>query len=201
MRASLLAAAASLALAAPSAVSFCFPRGFGDTDSPICLSWERQGPEVLFAVNCTPDSYPEFSLGWCAFGVSTATPAGSPLPSTWGMWPAEVFHLQVTLGSPPTVVLTDRLTTGVRMPACMPTQESRLLNATVDAKTGVLTAFFTRKAHMSQKLLAEGYTSLNRTLPLIAAISNNEYPHSPIAGCEGSFPPHDNQWNNQTAAF
>ena len=73
MRAALLAAVAGLTLAAPP-VSFCLPRGFGDTVSPICLSWERQGAEFLFAMNCTPDSYPEFSLGWCAFGLSATTP-------------------------------------------------------------------------------------------------------------------------------
>lgn len=179
---------------------YCFPRGFGGTDNPLCFSFERVGADYLFAMNCTPDAFPEFSVGWCALGLSTL----SPMPASWGMWPAEVFHLQVARGADnaTSVVLTDRLTTGVRLPACMPTQEARLLNATVDAATGVLTAFFTRKATLPPIRLAEGYTNLNRTLPIIAAISNNQGPATPPAGCDGTFPPHDNEWwGNKTASF
>jgi hypothetical protein len=199
-----------LSVCAASAVAdgdFCFPRGFGGTENPICLSWARNGADFEFAMNCTPDGHPEFSVGWCAVGLSTATPPGAPLPATWGMWPAEVFHLQATrsaAGSAPVVELTDRLTVGARLPACMPTQASQLLSAHVDAATGVLSARFRRRAELPPKLLAQGFTSLNRTLPLIAAISNAQGALPPVAtaGCAASFPAHDNEWwNNQTASF
>jgi hypothetical protein len=132
-----------LSVCAASAVAdgdFCFPRGFGGTENPICLSWARNGADFELQMNCPPDGHPEFSVGWCAVGLSTATPPGAPLPATWGMWPAEVFHLQATrsaAGSAPVVELTDRLTVGARLPACMPTQASQLLSAHVDAATGV----------------------------------------------------------------
>lgn len=197
-------AAAVIAAAGAAAVSsfdrsLCFPRAYGPVDNPICLAWAREADAFLFRLTCVPDSFPELQLNWCAVGWSTASPpdAPTPKPGAWGMWPAEVVHLQLLTGGG--VVLTDRMTTGVRLPACAQVQATRLLNASVDATTGVLTAFFTRAADLPQALLENGYTNFNRTLPFVAAISNQ----GPQAqgGCASTFPPHDNEWRNETGKF
>lgn len=186
-----------------AARSLCFPRAYGPENNPICVSWSPVSGDVLFKVQCVPDSFPEFSLSWCAIGFSTAAPPDAPVPQpgSWGMWPAEVVHLQVLNASSGTlsVVLTDRMTTGVKLPACAPAQATRLVNASVDSGSGVLTAFFVRAARLSSTLLSQGYTDLNRTLPLVAAISNAG-PQN-MSGCDSIFPCHDNEWRNETADF
>jgi hypothetical protein len=189
----------------------CFPRAYGPENNPICMSWWREGADVVFALQCVPDSFPYITLGWCAVGFSTASPPGVPVPQpgSWGMWPADVIHLQVQVLVPPpppalaasapaAVVLTDRPTTGVRLPACAAAQPTRLLNASLDSSSGVLTAYFARAAELPPELLALGFTNLNRTLPLVAAISNSG---AARGGCGAVFPPHDNEWRNETASF
>ena len=208
--AALLAAVAASSSSAPRNAtaprSLCFPRAYGPEANPICLAWWRDGADVLFQLQCVPDAFPEFALGWCAVGFSTASPPWAPVPQpgSWGMWPAEVIHLQVQVISPtsassaPAVVLTDRLTTGVRLPACAGAQVTRLINASLDASSGMLTAFFARAAQLPTASLALGLTNLNRTLPLVAAISNSG---AARGGCSEVFPPHDNEWRNETADF
>ena len=80
----------------------------------------------------------------------------------------------------------------MRMPGCAATQHTRLLNASVNADNGELTAFFARRATLPLASLAEGYTNFNRTLPAIAAISNGGA--TATAGCAGEFVCHDNEW-------
>jgi hypothetical protein len=208
-RASLLLVLLLALLAPPAAAknSFCFPRAYGPENNPICLAWELVGADFVFKIICTPDSFPSLSLSWCAVGFSTRFAPGSPTPplGSWGMAPSDVVHLALVQPAPgsgsaaPGVVLTDRIITAVSLPPCAPTQVTRLLNATVDANTGELTAFFARPAKLPQSIIAQGYTNLNRTLPLVAAISNG----GPLAagGCGATFAPHDNEWRNETINF
>lgn len=209
-RVALLLALLEAAVPAPAAAknSFCFPRAYGPEANPICLAWWRVKADFVFRIICTPDSFPFLSLSWCAVGFSTRFAPGSPTPplGSWGMVPADVVHLALVqpaapggAGAAPGVVLTDRIIVAVSLPACAPTQVTRLLNATVDATTGELTAFFARPAQLPGALIAMGFTNLNRTLPLVAAISNG----GPLAagGCGSAFEPHDNEWRNETINF
>lgn len=100
-----------------------------------------------------------------------------------------------TAGGKTGVQLTDRSATGSKLPPCMPTQVTHLLNASVDDE-GFLSAFFTRPAILSDALLDQGYTNLNRSVATIAAISNQGT--LPVAGCSSNIPPHDNEWWNST---
>jgi len=187
---------------APPAQSFCFPRAYGPEANPICLTWTRDGADFVFGIVCTPDSFPFLSLSWCAIGFSTATPPSDPMPPfAPSMFPSEIVHLQIVNasaggggggGGELSVVLTDRVAVAVSLPGCAATQRTRLLNASVDADTGELSAFFARRAELPRAALAEGYTQLNRTLPVIAAISNGGA--LAAGGCAASFAPHDNEW-------
>ena len=225
----LLAAGAAAASAGgggaafPARQSFCFPRAYGPKNNPICLAWQRVGADFVFEIQCTPDSFPEFSIGWCAVGFSTATPPGAPVPAlgNWTMFPSDIIHLQVVQaaaaaalpasasavaggsgggggGGALSVVVTDRVAVGARLPACAAAQPTRLLNASIDAVSGMLTAFFARPAELPRAALAQGLTSLNRTLPIVAAISNNDGAASTSAGCAAVFECHDNEWRNET---
>jgi hypothetical protein len=182
----------------PPTQSFCFPRAYGPESNPICLSWTRDGADFVFGIVCTPDSFPFLSLSWCAIGFSTATPPSDPMPPfAPSMFPSEIVHLQLVNasaggGEQLSVVLTDRVAVAVSLPGCAATQHTRLLNASVDADTGELSAFFARRAELPRAALAEGYTQLNRTLPVIAAISNGGA--LAAGGCAASFAPHDNEW-------
>ena len=192
-----LASALLLAPAPALAQSFCFPRAYGPEANPICLSWTRDGADFVFGVVCTPDSFPFLSLSWCAIGFSTATPPSDPMPPfAPSMFPSEIIHLQLVNasagGGELAVVLTDRVAVAVSLPGCAATQRTRLLNASVDADTGELSAYFARRAELPLAALAEGYTQLNRTLPVIAAISNGGA--LAAGGCAASFAPHDNEW-------
>ena len=192
-----LASALLLAPAPALAQSFCFPRAYGPEANPICLSWTRDGADFVFGIVCTPDSFPFLSLSWCAIGFSTATPPSDPMPPfAPSMFPSEIIHLQLVNasagGGELAVVLTDRVAVAVSLPGCAATQRTRLLNASVDADTGELSAFFARRAELPLAALAEGYTQLNRTLPVIAAISNGGA--LAAGGCAASFAPHDNEW-------
>ena len=192
-----LVSALLLAPAPALAQSFCFPRAYGPEANPICLSWTRDGADFVFGVVCTPDSFPFLSLSWCAIGFSTATPPSDPMPPfAPSMFPSEIIHLQLVNasagGGELAVVLTDRVAVAVSLPGCAATQRTRLLNASVDADTGELSAFFARRAELPLAALAEGFTQLNRTLPVIAAISNGGA--LAAGGCAASFAPHDNEW-------
>jgi hypothetical protein len=252
-RAALLLCAAATAAAAAAATplsrnSFCFPRAYGPEANPICIKWGRDGADFVFELQCTPESFPEFSISWCAVGFSTGTPPGAPVPpvGSWHMFPSDIIHLQVVnttaaaaaataaeaaaaaaaaasgavasgasgaaasgaryspssafaLTDALSVVVTDRVATSVKMPACLPKQATRLLNASLSDRTGMLTAFFARAAELSPALLQQGYTNLNRTLPLVAAISNGGA--NPAGGCGSTFAPHDNEWRNETIDF
>jgi hypothetical protein len=199
LRSAVVCAAVAAAAGGGRSRSLCFPKAYGPIDNPICLTWQPEADDFVFEIVCKPDSFPELALNWCAVGFSTASSPvlPPPRPGTWGMWPAEVVNLQLLTGGG--VVLTDRMTTGVRLPECAPSQATRLLNASVNPSSGVLTAFFARAAVLSEALLKQGYSNLNRTMPFVAAISNQ----GPQAqgGCGEVFPPHDNEWRNETGKF
>jgi hypothetical protein len=184
--------------------SICFPRAYGPEANPICLSWTRVGADFVFGIVCTPDSFPFLSLSWCAVGFSTARAPGEPVPrlGNWTMFPSEIVHLQVVNASDSgalSVELTDRMAVAVSMPACARTQRTRLLNYSVNVDNGELSAFFARAAELPDAALREGYTNLNRTLPIVAAISNGGA--NAAGGCSASFQCHDNEWRNETIDF
>jgi hypothetical protein len=170
--------------------SFCFPKQFGPVNNPICISWLKEGKNYTFQLICSPD--PDFSLQWCGIGFSTLFPK----PLYWRMFPSEIIMLQlVNENGKNKTVLTDRYATSSTLPPCMKRQITQLINSTVDYY-GYLTAYFTRPAILDKVDLQEGYTNLNRTVPMIAAISNGGRLN--LSGCEANLQPHDNEWWNTT---
>jgi len=176
---------------APPSNSFCFPKQFGPINNPICISWWKEKSNFTFQIICSPDN--GFSLQWCAIGFSTLVPK----PSYWRMFPSEVIMLQlVNVNGKNHTELTDRFASASKLPSCMKNQVTHLINATVDYY-GYLTAYFTRPAILSEKDLSMGFTNFNRTVPLIAAISNGG--RLGVNGCAANLQPHDNEWWNSTS--
>lgn len=171
--------------------SFCFPKQFGPINNPICISWWREKSNITFQIICSPD--PDFALQWCAIGFSNLVPK----PVYWRMFPSEIIMLQQTSRNGENYTeLTDRYATASKLPLCMKKQVTHLINATVDYY-GFLTAFFTRPAIVSDKDVLEGFTNWNRTIPLIAAISNGG--RLGVGGCAANLQAHDNEWWNNTS--
>ena len=177
---------------APTPNSFCFPKQFGPINNPICISWWREKKNITFQMICSPD-IDFMGLQWCAIGFSTLIPR----PSYWRMFPSEIIMLQLTnINGENRTELTDRYATASKLPLCMKNQVTHLINATVDYY-GYLTAFLTRPAIVSDKDVAEGFTNWNRTIPLIAAISNGG--RLGVGGCAANLQAHDNEWWNNTS--
>ena len=182
------ASAHSTALRASSSEAVCWD----PTTKFLCLdSWEiDSGNLAKFSFTCAPPAGK--TLQWCAFGFNSVIPS----PAKWGMAPAEVFMFVVQANG--VVLLEDRVVVKPGVPACMPTGLSSLVSASVDA-AGVLTASFTRPAILTNEQTALGYTSLNRTVPTIAALG---YTKAQVTGaCNMNLAYHDKQYNNRSIAF
>jgi hypothetical protein len=158
----------------------------------LCLpSWTVGGGNASFTLVCTPP--PGSKLQWCGLGFNTVIPS----PDRWGMGLAEIIMLVAHADG--TVSLEDRQAKTPGLPPCFSQQLSTLRSYSFNAKSGALTASFTRPVFLPQELIAAGYTQLNRTVPTIAAAGWSAAQVSDV--CDTTLAYHDTQFNNVSIAF
>lgn len=191
--------ALALALSAPasavSAAVWSAPSDFTCWDPStrhLCLpSWSIGRGNVTFDIVCTPPAGSK--LQWCGVGFNTVYPS----PRAWGMAPSEIVMLVPHPDG--SVSLEDRTATAAGLPPCFAQQLTTLRSYKLDAKSGQLTASFTRPVFLPEALLDAGYTDLNRTVPTVAAAG---WSHAQVAGrCDTTLAYHDIQFNNVSIAF
>jgi hypothetical protein len=158
----------------------------------LCLTnWEIANGNATFTLNCIPDAGDD--LQWCGFGFNTQYPS----PTRWGMAPSEIIMVKIlTSGS---IVLEDRTAPVAQLPPCFKKQLTTLIKATVNADKSV-TATFTRPVFLTQEFLDLGYTNLNRTVPMVAAM-NSGNPRFSTQFCDNGINYHTYQDNSKTIAF
>lgn len=190
-----LAAALTAAISSPPSPAWTAPSDFTCWDPStrhLCLpSWSIGHGNATFDLVCTPPK--GTVLQWCGIGFNTIYPS----PSRWGMAPSEIIMLVPHPDG--SVSLEDRVAAAPGLPPCFAQQLTTLNSFHIDAKTGALTAKFTRPVFLSDMLLAAGYTDLNRTVPTVAAAG---WSHAQVAGvCDTTLAYHDIQFNNVSIAF
>jgi hypothetical protein len=191
-----LFAACLLAAAPPQALpDFCFD----PTTRHVCVS------DIAFAdgnwswtMSCRPLSGDE-ALDWCGIGFRVLDTAP---PARWSMFPSEVIVLQVVDrtggGGGADVIVEDRFARIADQPDCNDEQLTFVRAFEVDpAPGGGLRATLTRQALVSEAQLEGGYTSLNRTMALIAAFSSGNPRQTDKCGNDNFFA-HDMAWRNTT---
>jgi len=193
------AAATLLAAASPpspaSGAAWTAPSAFTCWDPAtrhLCLpSWDIGNGNATFDLVCTPPK--GASLQWCGVGFNIQYPS----PTRWGMAPSEIIMLVPHPDG--SVSLEDRVAAAAGLPPCFARQLTTLTSFHLDAKTGALSASFTRPVFLSPELLAAGYTNLNRTVPTVAAAG---WSHAQVADvCDTTLAYHDIQFNNVSIAF
>ena len=154
-------------------------------------SWAISNGNATFTLVCTPP--PGKALQWCGVGFNTLNPS----PARWGMGLAEVIMLVVKADG--TVSLEDRQAKTPGLPPCFAQQLTALKSYRVDAKSGALTATFSRPVFLPDALVAAGYTQLNRTVPTIAAAGWSSAQVGDVCDTTLAYP--DVQFNNVSIAF
>jgi hypothetical protein len=158
----------------------------------LCLdNWEIGNGNATFTLTCVPDAGDD--LQWCGIGFNIQYPA----PTRWGMAPSEIIMLKVLTSGK--IVLEDRTAPVAQLPPCFKKQLTTLIKATLNNDKSV-TATFTRPVFLTDDFLALGYTNLNRTVPMVAAM-NTGNPRFSTAYCDDAINYHTYQDNSLAIAF
>lgn len=176
--------------ATPSGKNTCWPE-IG-TGTQLCLdSWEIANGNATFTLTCVPNAGDD--LQWCGIGFNIQYPS----PQRWGMAPSEIILLKVLTSGK--IVLEDRTAPVAQLPPCFKKQLTTLIKATLNNDKSV-TATFTRPVFVTAEFLSLGYTNLNRTVPMVAAM-NSGNPRFSTAFCDDAINYHSDQDNSVSVAF
>ena len=137
----------------------------------IVAKWSVAKKNITIQMTCNPNLVKAGPLAWCAFGINTA--------NTLAMGPAMVWWIAVSAAGVPLGV-EDRVIVKVAEPACVSTQMTHLLGSHYDAKTGVLSANFTRRLNTTAQEKELGYPAItDEEVSLVGAAGGNPAPRPP----------------------